>query len=120
MTDQNRRSAGRAYEMLAEKFYRDQGYEILEKNWQAGHKEIDLIVRRENSIVFVEVKGSATPLHGHPAERVDSRKQQRLIDAARHYLISKAVTGYDLRFDVIAVVNGVVEQFPDAFGESIG
>ena len=62
----SRVSRGLGYEKAAEKLFSAQGFEIIERNWRAGHKEIDLIVRKNNLIVFVEVKSSRSEKYGHP------------------------------------------------------
>lgn len=103
------------YEALAGKFYEEAGFEILERNYQAGRKELDLIVRRNNLIVFVEVKSALNKKFGHPAERVDRAKQLNLIDGANHYLQSHRADNCDLRFDVVTFVAGKLEHYPDAF-----
>ena len=91
------------------------GYKTLEKNWQAGHKEIDLIVHKDNTVVFVEVKGSASKKFGHPSERVDKQKKSNLILAAEQYIIKKNLKECDFRFDVITFLDGKLEHYPDAF-----
>ena len=105
---------GRKYEKLAALFYEQKGFELLERNWRTGHKEIDLIVRKDNLLVFVEVKAVRTKSFGHPAEKVDQKKQQRLIEAAQKYLITQNIEGCTLRFDVITFVDGKLEHYPDA------
>lgn len=106
---------GRSFEARAAQFYREQGYEILERNWQGGHKEIDLIARRGDLIAFIEVKSARGDQFGHPAEWVTKTKQRNLIAAAHQYLMEKKITTCDLRFDIVAFVNGALEQFPNAF-----
>ncbi len=107
---------GRAFEDRAAEFYRQQEFEIIGQNYRAGHREIDLIVRKANLIVFVEVKSSRSGGFGHPAEWIDERKRQNLIEAARQYTYDHAITDTDLRFDVVTFVNGQLEHYPDAFG----
>jgi putative endonuclease len=109
-------SIGKEYEQLAAKFYKDNDFIILESNWQASHREIDLIVQKNNLVVFVEVKSSANMKFGHPAERVDRRKQENLIKAAQKYLQENNIKDYDLQFDVVTFVNGQLEHYPNAFG----
>ena len=110
-----RRQKGREFEKAAENYLIRQGYEILERNWMAGHKEIDLIAGKEKTVVFVEVKSSRNLQYGHPAERVDNRKRQNLIDAARQYIIARELHGVDFRFDLITFLEGKLEHYPDAF-----
>jgi len=106
---------GRSYEKLAAEFFVSKEFTILERNWQDGHREIDLIVRHDNLIVFVEVKSSSTGKFGHPAERVDKRKIANLTKAAYQYLNEKAIDDCDLRFDVVTFFDGQLEHFPNAF-----
>ncbi len=106
---------GREFEKVAATFYQSHGFEILARNWRAGHKEIDLIARKENLIVFVEVKSSKNKKFGHPAERVDRKKIRNLHEAAQQYIISSEIENCDLRFDVVTFVDGQIEHFPDAF-----
>jgi len=105
----------RSYERLAASFFEQNGFEILQRNWQTGHREIDLIVRKGTLIIFVEVKSASSRKFGHPAERVDDKKIINLTKAAQQYLIDNKIEKYDLRFDVVTFVNGKLEHFPDAF-----
>mgnify|MGYP001817436657 FL=1 len=67
--------------------------------------EIDLIAvdPHQQVVVFVEVKTLSTTRPGHPADRVDEGKQQRITRAAMRYLKRKKLLGVTSRFDVIAV-----------------
>ena len=108
-------SVGREFESRAEAYLVRNGYEVIERNWRGGRKEIDLIVRKDQLVAFVEVKASSSERFGHPSEKVGARKQAHLIEAARRYIADKEITGVDLRFDVITFVNGNLEHFPGAF-----
>jgi putative endonuclease len=113
--DRRRLDRGHAHEQLAAKFYAKLGFDILERNWRAGRKEIDLIVRKDNQVVFVEVKSSSSRKYGHPVERVDRRKKQNLIVCALQYIVERELSGVDMRFDVVTFVDGKLEHYPDAF-----
>lgn len=106
---------GRGYERRAEEFLIDNGYSIIEKNWQAGHKEIDLIARKGKTIIFVEVKGTISNEFGHPSEKVDQRKRANLIEAAEKYISTNDFPGCDFRFDLITFFDGQLEYYPNAF-----
>ncbi len=111
----SRTDIGRRYEDQAALFFKRQGYEILERNWRAGRKEIDLIVRNSHVVAFVEVKAAASERFGHPSEKVDHKKQGHLIEVARQFIAEKEITGVDLRFDVITFTGGNLEHYPGAF-----
>ena len=113
--DRRKIERGKRFEQLAARFYSEHGFEILERNWRKGHKEIDLIVRKDDLVAFVEVKSSLTTNFGHPVERVDRKKIENLTQCAREYISAANLTGVDFRFDVVTFQNGRLEHFPDAF-----
>ena len=113
--DRRKIERGKRFEDLTARFYSELGFEILERNWRKGHKEIDLIVRKDDLIAFVEVKSSSTAKFGHPAERVDRKKIENLVACAREYIAQSNLTGVDFRFDVVTFQNGKLEHYPGAF-----
>nr|WP_294680701.1 ribonuclease HII [uncultured Anaerotignum sp.] len=94
-------------ELLAARQMEKMGYEILERNFHALRGEIDIIAKKENMIVFTEVKYRRDETMGIPAEAVDSRKQQNIIRTAKAYIAQNChlEMGYDFRFDVAEVLN---------------
>lgn len=94
-------------EDAAARFLKKKGYRILERNYRAGHNEIDIIAQDRKDIVFVEVK-TRTPNalgvlpYGDPLESVDTKKQRRTMDAASAYLC-KCETALLPRFDIVEV-----------------
>lgn len=112
---ENRVKRGREFERLAATFFEQHGFTILERNWRVGHKELDLIVRKADLVVFAEVKSSRSKQFGHPVERVDKKKIAHLTNAAQQYLIAKKIEKVDLRFDVVTFINGKLEHYPNAF-----
>ncbi|NOY88697.1 MAG: YraN family protein [FCB group bacterium] len=109
---------GRSYEKRAALFFKQNGYEIIEQNWRVGHKEIDLIVKKGNLLVFVEVKSSSSKKFGHPSEHVDAKKIANLTQAAQQYIIAHDIKGVDFRFDVVTFLDGRLEYYPNAFEAS--
>ncbi len=112
---ENRRERGERFEDAAARYLERNGYTILHRQWRAGRYEIDLIARHGDIVTFVEVKASTTGSFGHPAARVDQRKQARLIAAAQAYVNEYDLAGCDLRFDVITFHRGELEHFENAF-----
>ena len=88
---------------MAEEYLRRKGLEILKRNYRYGHKEIDLIAKDGDTIVFVEVKAGRSKSFGAPHERVTLRKQKNLIDAANDFIQKEKTTDCDYRFDVLAI-----------------
>jgi putative endonuclease len=110
---------GRKSEALAEEYLKRKGFRILKRNYRYGHKEIDLIGKVGNTIVFVEVKGGRSKDFGAPQERVNQRKQKNLIEAASDFIQKNDVSGCDFRFDVLAISyekgKETVEHIENAF-----
>lgn len=94
---------GKKGEALAAEHLRQNGYTILETNWQSSHKEIDIIARKGDLLVVVEVKARKTAFFGEPEEFVTRSKQKMLIAAANHYL-AKHDLDLEVRFDIISVL----------------
>jgi putative endonuclease len=115
-----RRRTGTAGEDAVAAWYRAGGYEVLDRNWRVREGEIDLVCRRDGTIVFCEVKTRRGLGFGAPVEAVTARKQQRLRLLARVWLAAGAVRPRDLRFDVASVLpNGrggwVIDVLEGAF-----
>jgi putative endonuclease len=93
-------------------------YAILATNWHFKNKEIDIIAKTGEVIVFVEVKTRTTEEFGEPEEGVSSKKQSFLISAANHYIISKEIDA-EARFDIISVMylkgKTTLKHIPEAF-----
>ena len=87
-------------ETIAAFFLICKGYRILNRRYKTTAGEIDLIVRRRNVTVFVEVKKRGTLDDGLYA--VSDHQIRRIIRAAGHYAMSHRHVG-DMRFDVVAV-----------------
>ena len=97
------RAIGAAKERLAEAFLSARGLRLVARNHRSRFGEIDLVMREEAVLVFIEVRYRRSTRFGTPAATVDARKQQRLILAARHYLHAHP-TQLACRFDVVAIV----------------
>ncbi|MBR3909868.1 MAG: ribonuclease HII [Anaerotignum sp.] len=97
---------GHRGEALAAKQMEKMGYEILERNFHALKAEIDIIAKKDNVIVFTEVKYRKNEEMGTPAEAVNHWKQQHIIRAAKAYIAQECLVemGYDFRFDVAEVL----------------
>ena len=99
---------GRAAEALAAAYLERRGWTILERNWRAGHREIDLIAGRAGIVAFVEVKARRSRTHGHPLDAIHRAKRRELQLAARAWVARQAGADpqppVDYRFDAIWVI----------------
>jgi len=116
--DRNRAVAARG-EAAAAAWYEEAGYEVLDRNWRRREGEVDLIVRKGRTVVFVEVKSRSSDAFGTGAEAVVAAKQRRIRRLAARWLAELTPASgralVDLRFDVVDVTAGEVDVVEDAF-----
>jgi putative endonuclease len=98
----NPRQTGDAKEGIARRFLEDRGLTLVAHNVRCRHGEIDLVMRDEQTLVFVEVRYRRSDRFGGAAASVDRRKQARLMAAAGYYL-QRHPTDLPCRFDVVAI-----------------
>ncbi len=96
------RKIGDLGEDLSVQYLQVNGYQVIEKNWTTGHKEIDIIALLNDIFIFVEVKTRTSSKMGMPEESISKRKIQSVTEAARIYLYDKNYK--DIRFDVISIL----------------
>lgn len=110
---------GSAAEEQAQRYLEKQGLRTVARNVRGRFGELDLIMRHEQSLVFVEVRYRRSSRFGGAIASVDAKKQRKLIATAQAYLQQHPHDG-PCRFDVVALdsrPNGV-EWLQNAFGLS--
>ena len=109
---------GKLGEDLAVNYLINKGYQILERNWRSGHKEIDIIALDGDTLVAVEVKTRKSNTYGEPDIAVGAMKQKMLIWAADAYVRYKNLD-VEVRFDIVSIVitdtGEHIEHIEDAF-----
>ena len=122
MVNKNQILKGQEGESIAERYFKKQGYKIIFKNFRTKTGEIDLIVEKKGTLVFVEVKACAVQGDGPlPEEKVNLSKRRRIIEASKFFcsrekdLIDRIK---EFRYDVVVVdINkkSVVRHYESAF-----
>ena len=115
-----RKQLGNDSEDLALNYLLQQGYRLIQRNFRCKSGEIDLIVQKENQLVFVEVRSRTGNQYGEPSETVNRKKQDKIRKTARYYLYQhRNLEQYYCRFDIVSIVwkegKATVEWIPDAF-----
>ena len=82
-------ATGRLGERLAAAWIEKQGYKIMERNWRAGHLEIDLIASRDSILYFIEVKTARSIRFGYPEQKITQKKWISIKQASMAYLRSQ-------------------------------
>lgn len=102
-------------EFWAETLLRFKGYRICARRFRAAGGEIDLIVRRGNTLVFVEVKARASEEAALLA--ITPHKYARIAQAARFYLGGLAAMPATIRLDAVLVTPWRLPRHLAAIGE---
>lgn len=103
-------------ENLAAEYLARNGYEIVARNYRFRKAEIDIIARRENWLLFVEVKTRTSDHFGEPESFVTQAKANHIFHAAEQFIYNIDWNGH-VRFDVVSVKLGVtpeIRHFEDA------
>jgi putative endonuclease len=106
---------GISAESRAAAFLIAKGYRILARRWRSPVGEIDIIARRRQLLVFVEVK--ARENFDDAAWSVTDRQRARIAAAAEAWLARQGDHDFqDMRFDAVLVAPGrIPRHIPAAF-----
>lgn len=100
----NKRRFGTIGEKIAQNYLKNREYEILETNFYTKKGEIDIVSKKDNCIIFVEVKTRNNLEYGTPGMSVNFTKKKHIKNAAKIYIYVNKLYGYNVRFDVIEVI----------------
>lgn len=84
-----------------------QGYKLLFHGYRVRGGEVDLIMKKDDILAFIEVKArlddeERLKRYGRPAYAVDEKKRARIITAAKDYIRTHPYRGRP-RLDVVEV-----------------
>ena len=116
-TDSRHRD-GEAAERRAAELLVENGYVVLEQRYRFHRHDIDLVARRGNIVVFVEVKSRSASRFGTAAQSIGARKQREVVRAASAWLQRHGHPGDTARFDAITFQEGKAEWLQSAFRPS--
>ncbi len=117
--DLSNRARGRWGEARAATHYRALGFEVLDAGWRAPERElqgdIDVVARRDDLIVFCEVKARRSKRYGSAANAVTAAKQAQVRRLAESWLRAAGSPAVDVRFDVVAIDGVDLTHYEAAF-----
>ena len=105
-----RQTMGRQGERVAEKWLHVHGWDIADRRFRNGYRDIDIVATRatrdgdSRMVAFVEVKTRASNDFGGPVSAVNWRKQRELSRSAKVWIDRFQRPGDTFRFDVIGVI----------------
>ncbi len=112
----NKNNAGLEAEKLALSFLISRGLKLLTQNYHCKFGEIDLVMKEEKTLVFIEVRLRSNHQFGGAGVSITKQKQQKLILTAQHYLQQHG--NCQCRFDAILMTQadeGCIEWIRNAF-----
>ena len=95
---------GKKGEKLAIEFLIENDYKILEKNYRYLKAEVDIIARKKDVLVVVEVKTRSSDYFGNPQDFITQKKIKLLISAIDYYIVQRDLD-VEVRFDIIAIIH---------------
>ncbi len=98
-----RKELGATGEKLARDFLKKRGYKILATNYRCREGEIDIVARKKDCLVFVEVRTKSSSIFGSPEESVTLAKKEKLVSSALNYLSEHKDLPESWRIDFVAV-----------------
>lgn len=107
---------GREGEARAADYLRKKKYEVIGSNYRCRFGELDLIAKKRELVIFVEVKLRKNDRFGAAADAVTASKQDKLRKTAASWLASHDCDA-PARFDVIEVYTdtGRINHIENAF-----
>ena len=114
----NTKDIGNKGENLTVEYLLSNNYEILVRNYRYKRCEIDIICRKEDTLVFVEVKMRNSNKYGYPEYFVSKLQQERIKTAAENFIIDNQ-WNKNIRFDISSIEKQQkiykITYFKDAF-----
>jgi len=110
---------GEKGEAIAADFLIKEGYQILAKNYRFLRNEIDIVAKKGDLLIFVEVKMRKNNLFGFPESFVSDAQSKRIKIASEQYQLEIGWHGA-IRFDILALTGKetstvLISHFEDAF-----
>ena len=95
---------GKLGEQIAFAYLTSKGLHIIDRNFRTKYGEIDLIIKKDKKIIFVEVKTRIGDQKGKPYEAVTRNKYGHLKLAAELYVLKNNLKEYKLSIHVVSII----------------
>lgn len=113
----NTHNLGQYYEEQACRLLCAKGLQLIAKNSQSRLGEIDLIMRDDDCLVFVEVRYRKNALYGQAESSITKTKQHKIISTAYDWMQKQSIDSEscEYRFDVFAITGKSSKWIKNAF-----
>jgi putative endonuclease len=118
--EDERQRLGLYGERIAIGFLTSCGWAVEAHRFKLGRHDLDLVIRKGNTVAFVEVKTRRSARCGMGVEAVTLRKQRDIARVASVWMLRHGRPHDEYRFDLLAVWDPrpgapMVEHIPDAW-----
>ena len=118
--EDERQLLGLKGERLAMAFLSSCGWAIEAHRYKLGRHDVDLVIRKDQMVAFVEVKTRRSSTCGSGLEAVSRRKQRDIARVASVWLLRFGRPGDEYRFDLVAIQDAggagpMIEHVADAW-----
>lgn len=114
----NTKLQGDIGEDLAAQHFVALGYHIVKRNLRCRQGEVDIVVYKDDTLVFVEVKHWTTVPAEDLIRSIGQRKQRRIQGCARYFLQENPDWAQcKIRFDIV-FLNADLTHYDNAFTEN--
>ncbi len=111
---QRAEATGRFSENVAAWFLRLKGFRILSQRYKTPVGEIDIVAKRRNLVVFVEVKARRSTAEAITA--ISGQNRRRVTAAANAYIARHPhLAEHNMRYDIIAIAGWRLHHVPQAW-----
>ena len=108
-------STGRAAEDAAANYLKKLGYKLLDQNWRTRWCEIDIVVKKDNIVSFVEVKYRKSDEFGGGLQYITPAKQKQMAFATQFWVSSNNWDGdYNLAAVEVTGPDFEITEFIDS------
>lgn len=104
MVQSSNKHIGALGEQLASQYLSSKQYHIIERNAHSRWGELDIVVKKDGKIIFIEVKTRTSFQKGRPYEAVSYGKLKRLFRTIQYYILTHNLEKRKFQLDVIGIV----------------
>jgi len=95
---------GKLGEKIAENHLIKSGYIIEFKNFRCKFGEVDIIAKKDNNLIFIEVKTRTSKNYGYPVESISRIKIRKIKNVVDFFLVNnKKYFNFNIRLDCIFI-----------------
>ncbi len=110
---------GKWGEQVAVEYLQKKGYQIMFRDWKIGHRDLDIIAKKDDVVVILEVRTRRNNHFGDAEMTIDRQKIKNICIASNAF-VKRLKVDNDIRFDIIAITGTpdtgyTINHIEDAF-----